>query len=135
MLSVKMWITQVGDRWRILYEHYEKEMATKSLIHALSAIPYKMKQTVLTQEMLRILLHCSNDLTWETVLKHLNNFMQKMQYSGYDKVFRYTVTRSAIKAYETIRDNEMKGIRPMHRPKTWQRTERVIEKEKKKNTW
>ena len=110
-------------------------MATKSLIHASSAVPFKMKQTVLTQEMLRILLHCSRDLTWETVLQHLNSFMRKMQYSGYDKAFRYTVAKSAINAYETIRDNETKGIRPMHRPKTWRRVERMMEKEKKKKTW
>ena len=84
MLDVKMWLEREGDTRRILYEHYEKEMASKSLVHAKSAIPYKMKQTVLTQEMLRILLHCCVDLEWETVQHHLNKFMRKMQYSGYD---------------------------------------------------
>ena len=135
MLDVKMWMERVGDTRRILYEHYEKEMASKSLIHAKSAIPYKMKQTVLTQEMLRIMLHCCVDLARETVQQHLNNFMRKMQYSGYDQVFRYKVAKSAIHAYRTIQANETNGIRPMHRPKTWQRTERMIEKEKKKKTW
>ena len=135
MLDVKMWIEKVGDVRRIIYEHYEKEMATKSVIHAASAIPFKMKQTVLTQEMLRILLHCSRDMPWEAVLVHLNNFMRKMQYSGYDKVFRYKVTNSAINAYKTIRENEWNGIRPMHRPKTWRRAERMMEKQEKKKTW
>ena len=81
------------------------------------------------------MLHCSNFLTWDTVLKHLNNFTRKMQYSGYDQAFRYTVAKSAINAYKTIRDNEERGFRPMHRPKTWRRTERIIEKEEKKKTW
>ena len=135
MLDLKMWIEKIGEVRRIIYEHYEKEMATKSVIHAASAIPFKMKQTVLTQEMLRILLHCSNDIPWEAVLVHLNNFMKKMQYSGYDKVFRYKVAKSAINAYETIRENEKNGIRPMHRPKTWRRAERMMEKEEKKKTW
>ena len=58
-----------------------------------------------------------------------------MQYSEYDQVFRYKVTKSAIHAYITIQANETNGIRPMHRPKTWQRTERMIEKERKKKTW
>ena len=92
-----MWITKIRDKWKILYEHYEKGIATKAVIHATSAILFKMKRTVLTQEMLRILLHCSRSMTWEGVLQHLNNFMRKMQYSGYDQAFRYTVTQSAIK--------------------------------------
>ena len=134
-LDLKMWIKKVGDVHGILYEHYEKEMATKSVIHAASAIPFKMKLTVLTQEMLRILLHCSRDMPWEAVLLHLNNFMRKMQYSGYDKVFPYKVAKSAINAYERIRDDEMRGIRPIHRPKTWRRAERMMEKENKKKIW
>ena len=135
MLDVKMWIKLIESRYFIVYEHYEKEMTTKAVIHASSAIPFKVKRTVLTQEMLRILLHCSNKLPWEAVLPHLNGLMRKMQYSGYDKTFRYTVAKSAINAYETIRDNETNRIRPMHRPKTWQRVERLEEKEEKKKTW
>ena len=104
-----MWIEEERGRKQIRYEHYEKEMATKAVIHASSAIPYKMKQTVLTQEMLRIMLHCSKNLTRADVLRHLNNFMRKMQYSGYEKAFRYTVAKSAINAYKTIQDNEEKG--------------------------
>ena len=135
MLDLKMWIEMIEGTYYILYEHYEKEMATKAVIHASSAIPFKTKRTVLTQEMLRIMLHCSNDLTWQAVTIHLNNFVKKMQYSGYDQTFRYTVAKSAINAYKTIRENERRGFRPMHRPKTWHRTERIIEKELKKKTW
>ena len=135
MLNVKMWIMETDDRHFIVYEHYEKPMTTKALIHASSAIPYKMKRTVLTQEMLRILLHCSNNIPWERVLHHLNGFICKMQYSGYDQTFRYTVAKSAINAYQVIRDNEMKGFRPMHRPKSWKRIERIREKEEKRKNW
>ena len=135
MLNIKMWIQEIEGRRFILYEHYEKEMATKAVIHASSAVPYKMKRTVFTQDILRIMLHCSRRLTWETVLEHLNNYMRKMQYSGYDKTFRYTVARSAINAYEKIRDQETLGIRPMHRPKGWKRVERMLEKEEEKKIW
>ena len=135
MLDVKMWITGEGEERRIQYEHYEKEMVTKAVIHASSAIPYKVKRTVLTQEMLRRMLHCSADLTQEERLKHLNDFMLKIQYSGYDKTFRYTVAKSAINAYRTIQEKEEMGIRPMHRPKTWRRAERNKEKEEKRKLW
>ena len=135
MLDLRMWIQERDGRLFIVYEHYEKEMATKAVIHATSAIPKKMKRTVLTQEMLRVMLHCSRQLPWETVLGHLNNFMRKMQYSGYDQTFRYVVAKSAINAFETIRNSEEQGIRPIHRPKTWRRAERIEEKEEKKKTW
>ena len=115
MLDVSMWIEEIAGRRYIVYEHFEKEMASKAVIHASSAIPFKMKRTVLTQEMLRILLHCSNMIPWERVLGHLNNFTRKMQYSGYDQAFRYAVANSAINAYEVIRDRETQGIRQKRR--------------------
>ena len=31
MLDVKMWIEKVGDKWQVLYEHYDKGMATKAV--------------------------------------------------------------------------------------------------------
>ena len=83
MLDVKMWFATTDGRRRILYEHYEKGMATKAVINANSAIPTQTKRTVMSQEMLQILLHCSDQLPWEIVCTHLNNFMKKLQYSGY----------------------------------------------------
>ena len=135
MLDVKMWIEEKEGRQQIVYEHYEKEMATKSVIHAASAIPKKTKRTVLTQEMLRRILHCSRHLEWEVVRKHLDNFMMKMQYSGYDQTFRYEVAKSAINAFENLMEKEELRIRPIHRPKNWNRAERIRQKEEKKRTW
>ena len=45
---------------------------------------------------------------------------------------RYEVTKSAIKAYRTMAENEENEIRPMHRPKNWHRTEREEQKEEKR---
>ena len=44
MLDVKMWIEEVDGRRLLMYEHYEKEMTTKMVIHANSARPTKMKR-------------------------------------------------------------------------------------------
>ena len=135
MLNVRMWIEEVEGRRLILYEHYEKEMATKMVIHAESAIPQSVKRTVLTQEVLRIMLHCSRNLPWDVVREHISKFMLKMQLSGYEQPFRYEVSKSAINAFETMMANEERGIRPIHRPKGWHRTERMEQKEVKKKTW
>ena len=78
MLDLKMWVEEWNGIAHIIYEHYEKEIATKRVIHAQSAMPMHVKRTVLTQEMLRILLHCSRDLPWEIVQRHLSNFTMKM---------------------------------------------------------
>ena len=135
VLSLKMWIAEVDGKARLLHEHYEKPMATKMLIHAKSAVPMRVKRTVLTQEMLRILLHCSRYDTWDNVRGHLNNFTKKMQYSGYEQEIRYDITKSAINAYQIMMENEANDIRPINRPKNWHRMERIKQKETKRKEW
>ena len=54
----------------------------------------------------------------------MNDFMKRLQASGYDKSTRYHVMRSASKAYEKIKENDANGIRPMYRSKNWNATER-----------
>ena len=95
----------------------------------------RVKRTVLTQEMLQILLHCSKYITWDTVCGHLNNFTKKMQYSGYEQEIRYDVTKSAINAYQTMMENEANDVRPLNRPKNWHRVERIKQKEAKRREW
>ena len=135
MLDVQMWIEMIENRMKLLYEHYEKKIVTKSVIHADSAIPISNKRTILTQEVLRIILHCSNYIPWTNVCNHINKFMMKMQHSGYKKEMRFHVVKSAINAYIKIREKERLGMRPMHRPKNWRREERRKEKEQKKKDW
>ena len=135
MLDLKMWRQTQERQTRILYEHYEKEMTTKSVIHRRSALPEQVKRTVLTQELLRILLHCSEHIPWKTTCKHVNNFMKKLQYSGYDQTFRHDITRSGLHAYKTIKERAEAGIRPINRPKEWKREERMKEKENKEQSW
>ena len=48
-----------------MYEFYSKEMASKAVINARSALSWSTKRTVLTQEVLRVLLNCSKLLPWE----------------------------------------------------------------------
>ena len=42
---------------------------------------------------------------------------------------------SALKAYKTRREAEMRGERPMHRPKGWKKDGREAEKLRKKKNW
>ena len=113
LLDIKMWAQKQqdedGNTWRvILHEYYAKEVSSKAVIHAQSAMPSSTKRDVLTQEALRIMLRCSPLLPWETTVEHLNVFMRRMQYSGYTSQYRAQIANSALKAYEM---NPCTGLR------------------------
>jgi hypothetical protein len=59
----------------------------------------------------------------------------RMQYSEYSKKFRYEVVDSALKAYRVRQDEEKEGVRPMHKPKSWNKNEREEAKVWKKENW
>ena len=75
----------------IMYEFHSKSMASKAVINARSAINWNTKRTVLTQEVLRVLINCSRLLPWERVVENVNEMVLRMQYSSYSKKFRYEV--------------------------------------------
>ena len=58
--------------------------------------------------------------------------MRRMQASGYDKKFRYEILKSAINAYEKMKNDP---TRPMYRNKEMNTPKRRSEVRKKKKTW
>ena len=137
VLDIKVWIEkqQNQDKYEVLYEFYAKEMATKMVLHARSAIPWKDKRNILTQEVIRRLKNCSLSLPWKEKAKHLENFNLKMQFSGYTKKFRIEVLRSGIQAYKKMKENDEKKIIPLHRPRKWKQQEREEKKRHKRENW
>ena len=140
LLDIKMWVENhktedKGPVGIVMYEFYAKEVSSKAVVHEKSAMPRSVKRTVLTQEVLRILLRCSPRLPWEVTTSHLNTFMMRMQYSGYDKNFRTQVLKSGLNAYENIKTKDQTGEQPMYRSKEWKRNERKKKKRQKKNDW
>ena len=111
ILDVKMWIEKgIHDINVILHEYYQKEVSSKSVIDARSSLPWSAKRTILTQEVLRVLLRCSTELPWETVKSHVETYMMRMQYSGYNKRFKGEIVRSAFKAYRELRRKDNRHI-------------------------
>ena len=144
ILDLKVWMeTTKGEETDgqdekasvIMYEFYSKSMASKTVIHARSAVSWSTKRTVLTQEVLRVLLNCSRLLPWERVVENVNEMVLRMQYSGYSKKFRYEVVDSALKAFRARQRAEREGERPLHRPKEWRKVEREKEKSERKSNW
>ena len=60
---------------------------------------------------------------------------KRMQFSGYDKKFRYEVITSALAAYRKMIEKDERGECPLYRPREWNRRERQREKGKKKKGW
>ena len=77
----------------IMYEFYSKEMASKAVINARSALSWSTKRTVLTQEVLRVLLNCSKLLPWERRVKNVNEMVLRMQYLRYSEKFSCEVVK------------------------------------------
>ena len=115
ILDLKVWIQNRNDgssRSIVLHEFYRKEVSSKAVSHARSAMPLSMKRTTMTQELLRIMLRCSPELKWEQVIPHLDECMMRMQFSGYDKRFRMETLKSALKGYAEIEKKDKEGIQP-----------------------
>lgn len=84
-------------------------MASKAVINARSALSWSTKRTVLTQEVLRVLLNCSKLLPWERVVENVNEMVLRTQYSGYTEKFRYEVVDSALKGYRARNKKESRS--------------------------
>ena len=137
ILDLKVWLAKrTKDEKRVvMYEYYEKEISSKWMIHAEAALAMQTKRTILTQQLLRVLLNCSQDLPWEHKTEKANKMMMKLQYSGYGQEFRHDVAKSAISAFNKIVEEEEDGIRPMFRPRGFEATERKEAKARKKKEW
>ena len=132
ILDVKVYIDGGS---KVMYEFYAKDVSSKHMINAKSALPWSMKRTVLTQEVLRVLLNCSPELDWQVKVEHIECMVKRMQFSGYTHRFRFEVVNSAINAYHKIEEDVRKGERPLHRHREWKKTERDQAKEMKNKDW
>jgi hypothetical protein len=94
-----------------------------------------MKRTTATQEVLRRLLNCSDDLEEETRTRHLNEYMTVLKHSGYNEKFREEVLKSGEAAYLRIRKEDQEGGRPMYRKKESDVVARWMKKREKKKSW
>ena len=83
ILDMKVWTNENG---KIVFTHYEKPMASKSVINAKSAHPEACKRSVHTQETLRRILNCSRQLDWNNdIAPVVTEYMYRMKLAGYKK--------------------------------------------------
>ena len=134
-LDLKLHVSEVDGRKQIIHEFYMKDVSSKAVINADSALSLQQKRTILTQETLRVLLNCSPYVFWQDVARHASKMVLRMQFSGFSKKFRYEVVCSALSAYDSIHDKVRRGERPLYRPFEWDREERDRAKAAKVLNW
>ena len=133
ILDLKVWTNKDN---KVMYTHYEKPMATKSVLHSKSAHPEACKRSVHTQEILRRLMNCSRELKWEDEAAPVaTEYMYRMKLAGYKEGYRKSVLLGALNIYKGKLEADKQGVRPIFRPKDWKREVRDREKANRRRNW
>ena len=134
VLDIKVRINE-NEMNRIDFEHYEKPTKNPRVILASSALSFKKKRTILTQEGLRRLRNTKRELGPQIQTKYLNLFMLSLMKSGYSQKFRQEILDSVLKAYQKMVEDDTTGVKPMYRNREWNAEERKRAKLNKKSSW
>ena len=113
ILDLEVWVSNS----RIYHSFYKKPMATKKVVHAKSALPTKVKRSILLEEGSRRLRNCSPELEWDTKVFHLNRLSSEMKNSGHSQTFRSTILNRVAVKYLASLSNHQEGKRNMYRNK------------------
>ena len=81
------------------------------------------------------MLNCSPELRWEVKAKHLSDHCQKMRNSDYSESFRLDVIQAGIAIWEQKVQQDKEGVRPLYRPRDYNRLERIKEKLDNPSVW
>ena len=127
-LDLKIWI-QPGEKI-VLYEHFVKPMKSNLVVQRRSALSENTKVASLTQEVVRVMLNCSEDLEDSKRVEHINNLSVKMKTSGYNTQFIRKVMLAGIKSYEKKLKNSRlektsKNYAPLHMNRSFNASKRM----------
>ena len=134
ILDMEEWME--NQERNIMFQHFEKPTASKSILHANSAQSVSCRNSVHTQEILRRLLNTSPLLDWKLcVAPVLSQYMLRMMQHGFPEKYRVDTLTRALRIYDNMVKEDNDGTRPLYRPKEWNVVARRVEKQKKKYNW
>ena len=130
----------VKDGWRILFQFFEKPMASNLMVEAGSALSMEVKSATLAEEVSRRLRNTSLDLDHSTRLEILERACVKMKTSGHTDTFIRRAVEQGIKAFaERVRRSHLEvddpGFQPLYPKAGWRKDEKSKEKALKKGNW
>ena len=139
VLDTEQWIESVSVEGQIkpqiLHSHYMKPMSNKHVIHKDSAISDKAKINILTADLVRIMRNVSPLCKEEERGRKVQQFINRMQYSGYNKSERVMVYKKAKGRYQRMISNDKNKVCPLYRSKFWRQKERMLDKGEQKTKW
>ena len=87
---------------------------------------------ILVADLVRVMRNVSPLCKESERTVHVQHFINRMQYSGYDQKERTDVYMKALTNFEKIKEKARVGEIPMYRSKFWMQKEREKEKVEKK---
>ena len=124
----------------IMFEHFEKPMKTNLVIQSTSALSENVKVSSLSQEVVRILKNCSEDIDNSIRMEHLEKLCVKMKTSGFDNNYTRKILVNGIKCYERKLANSLLNknhnkYKPLHLGKRYNASQRLENKLLAKSEW
>ena len=94
----------------------------------------------MTQEVVRVMLNCSEDLVDDIRVEHLNKLSVKLRTSGYNTQFIRKVLVAGLKNYEKkVKNSKLdvsdKNYAPLHIPRGFKSARRLEKKLMTKSSW
>ena len=123
-----------------MFEHFEKPMKTNLVIQSTSALSENVKVSSLSQEVVRILKNCSEDIDNSIRMEHLEKLCVKMKTSGFDNNYTRKILVNGIKCYERKLANSLLNknhnkYKPLHLGKRYNASQRLENKLLAKSEW
>ena len=117
------------DGWKVLFEFFEKTMATNLMVEADSALSREVKLSTLSEEITRKLRNTS-----------LEGPCVKMKTSGHSEQFIRQAVEQGIRSYEdrvmrSKLETSHPGYQPLYPKAGWRKDIRSKEKAMKRGTW
>ena len=122
ILDMEVWLEEDGS---VLYQHYEKPMASKLVISERSAHSNSSKRSVHINELTRRMYNTSRKLNWdEHVAPVLSEYLGRMMAAGYSESYRKDILENALRIWDVKCQKSDDGIEPLNRPKGYRKLER-----------
>ena len=136
-LDVAIWVV---DRNRIMYEFFEKTMATNLMVEATSALSKEVKLSTLSEEVSRRLRNTSPRLDSSGRLEILEKACVKMKTSGHSEEFIRLAIEQGIRSFDAkIKRSRLEVDHPSFQPlfpkAGWRKDIKSREKALKRSTW
>ena len=132
ILDMKM---AMDNNNKVMYKFYKKPMANKYTMMANSAVSDRVKRSTMTNEAMRRLFCCSDNLDPSIRVRIMEDFAKMLKRSGYSERFRHEVISDALRGFEKKQQAEAAGGQPLNRPREYHQEERRRKRVEKKERY